>query len=259
VSKKKSSFTVSEVARLANISVRALHHYDDIGLLRPSGRSQAGYRLYEPADVQRLQQVMSFKLLGFPLEEIRRLLGDPDFDVREALLLQRRLLVEKAEQVQTLVAAVDAALAALTEGTKKKDAATMFRPFADFDPALYEEETKERWGDTDAYREAARRTARYTPEQWAELKDQSDGLYRELAARLAAGAAATDPAVMDIAERHRLHIERWFYPCSMDLHRGLGELYVSDARFMKNIDRYRPKLAEFLRDAISANADRARK
>ena len=257
MSKKKSFFTVSEVARLANISVRALHHYDEIGLLRPSGRSEAGYRLYAPADVQRLQQVMSFRLLGFPLEEIRRLFGDPEFDVRAALLLQRRLLTEKLEQAQALVAAVDAALDALNESTNKPEVETMFRPFADFDPTVYEKEAQERWGDTDTHREAARRTARYSREQWAELRAEADGLYQALAARLAAGDPPTAPAVMDLAERHRLHIERWFYPCPTALHRGLGELYVNDPRFTQNIDRYGPGLAKFLREAFSANAERA--
>jgi DNA-binding transcriptional MerR regulator len=256
VSSKKASFTVSEVARMANISVRALHHYDEIGLLCPSGRSRAGYRLYAPADLQRLQQVMSWKVLGFPLEEIRRLLGNPEFDMRAALLLQRRLLAEKAERVQTLIAAVDAALAALAKGRKKMDGTKLFEAFGDFDPTLYEEEVNERWSNTDAYRESARRTAQYTKEQWAQLKDESDRIYRGLAAQLEAGASPADPAAMDLAERHRLHIERWFYPCASDLHRGLGELYVSDPRFTKNIDRYRSGLASFLRDAISANADR---
>src|SRR5215470_15996204 len=122
------SLTVSEVARMANVSIRALHFYDEIGLVRPSGRSQAGYRLYAPADLQRLQQVMSFKVLGFPLAEISRLLGDRDFDVRAALELQRRLLSEKAEQVQTLIAAVDAALVTMKKGSKM-DETEMFEAF----------------------------------------------------------------------------------------------------------------------------------
>jgi DNA-binding transcriptional MerR regulator len=253
---KKTSFTVSEIARMANISVRALHHYDEIGLLRPSGRTQAGYRLYAPADLQRLQQIMSFKILGFPLEEIRRLLGDPDFDVRAALQLQRRLLTEKAAQVQTLIAAVDTTLAGLKKGKTRMDDEKMFEPFADFDPTLYEEEAKERWGDTDAYREAQRRTARYTPQQWSALKAESDRIYRALATQLEAGSSPTDPAVVDLAEQHRQHIERWFYPCTKELHRGLGDLYVADPRFTKNIDRYRAGLASFLREAIVANAGR---
>jgi DNA-binding transcriptional MerR regulator len=255
---KKGALTVSEVARLANISVRALHHYDEIGLVRPSGRSGAGYRLYAPADLARLQQVMSFKVLGFPLEEIRRLLGDSKFDLRAALELQRRLLVEKSEQVQMLVAAVDAALAALEKGTKKMDGTKMFGAFGGFDPAIYEEEAKKRWGENDAHRESAKRTARYTKKQWAELTAESDGIYQAIAAALDRGESPTDAALVELAERHRLHIERWFYPCSKEMHRKLGELYVDDPRFRKNIDRHRSGLAAALRDAIAANAARKR-
>jgi DNA-binding transcriptional MerR regulator len=197
---------------------------------------------------------MSFKLLGFPLEEIRRLLSDPTFDVRAALELQRRLLTEKTEEVRALIGAVDAALAALDKGEGDMDDAVKFAPFGDFDPALYEEEARERWGDTAAYREAARRTAGYGPTQWAEVQAESDGIYRALAVRLAAGAAPTEAAVAELAERHRRHIDRWFYPCSMELHRALGEMYVSDERFTRNLDRYGAGLARFLRDAIAANA-----
>jgi DNA-binding transcriptional MerR regulator len=254
---KRTSFTVSEVAALAKISVRALHHYDEIGLLRPSGRSHAGYRLYSTKDLLRLQQVMSFKVLGFPLEEIRRLLADPGFDVREALTLQRQLLAEKAGQVQALIAAVDAALAGLDNRRKKMESDKLFRAFDGFDPKLYEEEARERWGHTDAYRESMQRTARYTTAEWTELKAEADSIYRALAQVMSAGTPATDASVMALAEKHRQHIERWFYPCSSELHRGLGELYVGDARFTKNIDRYGAGLAAFLRDAIVANCGRA--
>ncbi len=135
----------------------------------------------------------------------------------------------------------------------------LFEAFEGFDPKIYEEEVKQRWGETEAYRESRRRTARYTKEQWSELKGEADAISRALAERLAAGAAATETAVLELAERHRRHIERWFYPCSYELHRGLGELYVSDARFTKNIDRARPGLAMFLREAIVANAARHEK
>lgn len=250
------SQTVSQVARLAGISVRTLHHYDEIGLLRPSGRSEAGYRLYEQSDLQRLQQVLFFKELGFPLEEITRILGDPAFDLRAALLMQRQLLTERATRVQALIGAVDAALDSLEKGTvmTKEE---MFEVFGDFDPTRYEQETHERWGNTDAYKESARRTARYTKKDWEQLKAEGDALQHELAAQLDAGRPPTDPAVMALAERHRDYISRWFYPCSHELHRGLGELYVNDPRFTANIDRVRPGLAAFTRDAFRANAERA--
>jgi DNA-binding transcriptional MerR regulator len=250
------SLTVSQVARLAGVSVRTLHHYDEIGLLAPSGRSEAGYRLYEQPDLQRLQQVLFFKELGFPLEEIARIVRDPAFDLRAALLMQRRLLTERASRVQALIRAVDAALDSFEKGTAMTKE-EMFEVFGDFDPAKYEDEARERWGDSEAYKESARRTARYTKKDWEQIKAEGDQIQRELAAHLEAGRAPTDPAVMAVAERHRAYIGRWFYPCSYELHRGLGELYVNDPRFTATFDKVRPGLAEFTRDAFRANAERA--
>src|SRR5690349_6833670 len=110
------AFTVSQVARLSGVSVRALHHYDEIGLLRPSGRSSSGYRLYDDADLDRLQQILFFRELEFPLPEILRILGDPDFDLRAALQMQRQMLAERTVRTNALIAAVDAAIARLEKG-----------------------------------------------------------------------------------------------------------------------------------------------
>ncbi|QSQ24497.1 MerR family transcriptional regulator [Pyxidicoccus parkwayensis] len=249
------ALTVSQVARLAKVSVRALHHYDEIGLLSPSERSEAGYRLYTQADLQRLQQVLFFRELEFPLEEIRRILGEPSFDLRSALLMQRQLLSERSARLDALLIAVDAALDALEKG-RHMDQEKMFEAFGDFDPAKYEAEVKERWGDTEAYKESARRTKRYTKQDWKVLKEEMDGLQKALAELLGAGRAPTDVAAMDLVEAWRQHISKWFYPCSYAMHRGLGALYVSDHRFTENIDRVRPGLARFTRDAIIANAER---
>jgi DNA-binding transcriptional MerR regulator len=249
------SLTVSQVARLAGVSVRTLHHYDEIGLLVPSGRSEAGYRLYEEPDLQRLQQVLFFKELGFPLEEIARIVRDPAFDLRAALQMQRRLLTERASRVQALIRAVDAALDSLEKGTAMTKE-EMFEVFGDFDPAQYEDEVRERWGNTEAYKESARRTKHYTKKDWEQIKDESGQIILELAAQMEAGRAPTDPAVMALAERHRAHIDRWFYPCSHEMHRGLGELYVNDPRFTATFEKVRAGLAEFTRDAFRANAER---
>src|SRR3954452_24844647 len=115
------ALTVSQVARMTGVSVRALHHYDEIGLLRPSGRSDAGYRLYGPADLERLQQVLFFRELGFPLEEIARIVTDPGFDLGTALRMQREMLGQKLVRTHALIAAVDAALARLQEGGATMD------------------------------------------------------------------------------------------------------------------------------------------
>lgn len=246
--------TVSRAARLAGVSVRTLHHYDEIGLLRPSARNASGYRFYGQSDLQRLQQILFFKELGFPLEEIQRLLADPGFDLRAALQMQRQILREKSARMQQLLGAVDRALEALDRGqTMTKE--EMFEVFGD-DPSRHEAEAEQRWGDTEAHRESRRRTAGYGKQDWARMKEEADGIYQKLAAAAEAGLAPGDLASMDAAEEHRLHIERWFYPCPRAMHRALGEMYVGDPRFTGFFERIRPGLAAFARDAFRANADR---
>lgn len=249
------SLKVSEVARLAGISVRTLHHYDELGLVRPSARSDAGYRLYAPPDLERLQQVLFFRELGFPLEEIQRIVADPDFDVTAALRMQRRLLTERAERVRALIAAVDAAMDAREKGTTMTHEERL-QVFGDFDPAQYEAEAREKWGDTDAYKESARRTRKHTRADWEQIGAEIKALFTDLATLAQRGVAPTEAAAMDVAERHRAHVSRWFYPCPPALHKGLGELYVSDARFQDSIDRHHPGLAAYACAAWRANAAR---
>jgi hypothetical protein len=128
--------------------------------------------------------------------------------------------------------------------------------FDGFDPAKYEAEAKERWGHTEAYKESMKRTKRYTEADWRRLKDEQDGIYRDAAAAMTSGKGTDDGEVMDIAERHRLLIDRWFYPCSSAMHLGLADLYEADARFAETIDRYAMGLTPFLSAAIRANARR---
>lgn len=247
------SYTVGRVAALAGVSVRTLHHYDAIGLLSPSGRSEAGYRLYTHADLERLQQVLFFRELGFALEDIGRVMKDPSYDLGSALLTQRRMLEERALRTKAMIESVDAALEALAKGETMKPE----NMFGSFDPTRYQEEAMERWSHTEAYRESAKRTRRYREEDWQTIQQELHQVLQELAERLARGQAPTDPAVMDLAERHRTHIDRWFYPCSPSMHQGLGEMYVADPRFAETIERHGEGLAAFLRDAIKANAARS--
>jgi DNA-binding transcriptional MerR regulator len=246
------AFTVSQVARLAGISVRALHHYDEIGLLRPSGRSEAGYRLYDEKDVERLQQVMFFRALEFPLEEIARIMTDPDFDVGAALRMQRQLLAGKAVQVRGLIAAVDAAIARLEKGeTMAED--QIAEMFEGFDPKEYEEEAERRWGDTKEWKQSKQRTARYTKQDWLRIKAEGEVIYHQLATLMGAGKAPGSTEAMDAAELHRQYISRWFYDCRAAVHRGLGELYVADPRFTANLDKVASGLADYCRQAFAAN------
>jgi DNA-binding transcriptional MerR regulator len=251
-----AALTVGEVARLAHVSVRTLHHYDDLGLLTPSGRSEAGYRLYAMPDLERLQHILFYKELGFALDEIGELLVDPAFDRRRALVAQRELIAAQAARYHAMLDLVDRTLDALEGGTTmtKED---MFEVFGDFHPAEYDDEVEERWGNTDAYKESARRTKGYTKQDWQRFKAESEAVNAAISALMDAGVPPDDPRAMDAVERHRLQIDRWFYPCSHKMHVGLGEMYVADPRFAANYEKARPGMAEYVRAAIRANAVRA--
>lgn len=249
------AWTIGEVARMARVTVRTLHHYDEIGLLVPSARSDAGYRLYDDDDLLRLQQILIGRTLGLSLEQIRRSLDDPSFDRRRVLLEQRAELTRRAERTAAMIRAIDEALAFI-DGRKGDEAMDMKALFDGFDPSQYEEEAKRRWGHTEAYEESMRRTQRFSEEDWKRLRDEQSALYAEAAALLRAGTPPDSTEAMDVAERFRLSIDRWFYPCSHEMHRNLAALYESDPRFAENMDKHGRGLTAFLTQAIRANAAR---
>lgn len=257
---KRRSYQVKEVARLTGVSVRALHHYDEIGLLVPSSHTDAGYRLYDDRDLLRLQQILIGRELGLPLEEIKRSLDDPHFDRQAALRKQRRELEKSAARAAAMLRAVDAALAAFaTEGERtmtdmSKDEITAL--FEGFDPSQYESEVNERWGTTDAYEESARRTSKYTQADWERYKAEADAILNHAARLFRSGVSPREAEAGAVAERHRLSIDRWFYPCSPGMHAGLADLYEADARFTQNIDKYTPGLTAWWVAAIRENSSR---
>jgi MerR family transcriptional regulator, thiopeptide resistance regulator len=253
--KGQRTFQVREVAEIAGVSVRALHHYDAIGLLVPKVRSDAGYRLYDEDDLLRLQQILIGRELGLPLEEIRRLLDDPELDRRQALVEQRAKLEQRLEHTAAMIRAVDAALSLLgtDEGGETMNMKDLFNGF---DHSRYEEEARQRWGHTDAYKESTKRVSRYTPEDWKRHQAEQASIYGDAYAALSAGKAPDSVEAMDVAERHRLAIERWFYPCPHDMHVGLADMYEADSRFAENIDKFGAGLTAFLSAAIRANARR---
>ena len=244
------AFTVGELARLTGVTVRALHHYDEIGLVRASQRTAAGYRLYDGDDVLRLQRVLLYRELGMPLDEIAAAIDD-DADREELLRRHRDALLEKRARIDRMLAALDAALVDLERGTKMTSE-DVKKLFAGFDPAAYEEEARQRWGQTDAYKESARRTQSYGPQDWAQIRAEAEAIYQRIADLMKAGTAVTEPAVQAAVDDHRRHIERWFYPCSKEMHKGLGQMYVADQRFTENLDKIAPGFARYLSEAIAA-------
>jgi DNA-binding transcriptional MerR regulator len=240
-------FTVGDLAKLTGITVRALHHYDEIGLVRPSQRPPAGYRLYDDADVHRLQQVMLFRELGLPLDDIAAAI-DQATPRDELLRRHRHALLAKRARIDAMLASLDH----LQETTPMQpdDVKSMFDGF---DPTQHEDEARERWGETDAYKESARRTATYGKPEWDQIKRDAATIYAALAAEMTAHTPVTDPRVQALVEQHRQHIDRWFYPCSKQMHKALGAMYVADPRFTANIDKTAAGLAHYFSTAIDAS------
>jgi DNA-binding transcriptional MerR regulator len=247
--------TVGRLARLAGVSVRTLHHYDEIGLLTPHERTANGYRQYAEADLERLQQILFYRELGFPLEEIATILDDPDTDSLDHLRRQHALLVKRGGQVAEMIAAVEKAMEAVTVGISLTPE-ERFEVFGEHDPDQYAAEAERRWGDTQAYRESRRRTAAYTKEDWKRAMARQQGNTQRLGEAKRSGLPPTSQPAMDLAEEHRLAIDQWFYECGYAMHRKLGEMYVEDERFTQYYENVEPGLAGWVRDAIAANADR---
>ncbi|GAA1964822.1 MerR family transcriptional regulator [Kitasatospora viridis] len=248
-------YSVGQVAKIAKVTVRTLHHYDGIGLLSPSGRTAAGYRRYRDGDLDRLQQILFYRALGFPLEEIAAILDDPDSRPRDHLRRQHALLRDRIRQLEELATAVEHAMEAEKMGIQltPEEKFELFGP--DYDES-WEQEAEQRWGNTEAWAESQRRTGSYSKEDWARIQVEADALNERLAAALKAGLPASGEEAMDLAEEHRRHICDNFYDCTPAIHRGLGCLYTDDPRFTANFEKLAEGLAVWLREAITANADR---
>lgn len=247
------TYQVKEVADIAGVSVRTLHHYDAIGLLVPSRRSGAGYRLYDDDDLLRLQQIVIGRELGLTLEAIGRSLDDPAFDRRQALLAQRQQLERRAAETAEMLRAVDRALAVMQHPEGNPN---MQELFDGFDASKYDAEAEQRWGHTEAFQESKRRTAGYSADDWKRFGAEQAAILSDAFALLSAGERPDSAAATAVAERHRLAIDRWFYPCGFDLHRGLSDLYENDPRFAANLDKHGAGLTRFLIAAIRANSRR---
>ncbi|HEY3534031.1 MAG TPA: MerR family transcriptional regulator [Pedococcus sp.] len=246
--------TVGQVAERFDVTVRTLHHYDEIGLLEPTERSQAGYRLYTEDDLTRLQHVVVYRRLGFALEEIALLLEQPE-SVEHHLRRQRAAVQHRLDEMRDLVAAIDRALEKEGSGmrlTREEQKELFGEGYSD----EYAAEAEERWGDTAAWKQSQRRTSQYSKEDWAQVKAEMDAVNEAFVVAKRAGLPAASAEAMDAAEQHRSHIHDRFYDVSYDLHRGLADMYVADPRFAKTYDDLEAGLAAYVHDAIHANAAR---
>ncbi len=247
----KPAYTVHQLAAMAGISVRTLHHYDHVGLLTPSTRTAAGYRLYRKADLLRLQQILLFREFDLPLEEIRRILDDPGFDLVQSLAKHRRTLEERAERLAQLLNTVDRTIARLTEVDMSLTDAELYEGLPKEQVARWKREVDERY-DPKLVAESNRRVQAMNKEQWNDVKAEGDAVARRMAELM--GRPASDPEVQATIARQHAWIER-FYPCSAEIFQGLGQHYAEHPEFRANYDKYRTDLADFMRDAMAYYAE----
>ncbi|MFE3290654.1 MerR family transcriptional regulator [Rhodococcus sp. NPDC059234] len=252
---RESRLTVGEVARLVGVSVRTLHHYDEIGLVTPSGRTPSGYRSYSAPDVERLHRVLTYRELGFPLEEIATLLDDPSADALAHLRRQRELLAQRIDRLHQMAAAVEKMMEAKQMGIQltPEEQREIFGD--DWLGEEYAAEAEQRWGNTDAWKQSQARSATFSKDDWKAVKAEADQLNLDLAAALAEGVAADSDRAAALADRHLESIRR-HYDCGYDMQVCLAEMYVADERFRQHYDDVAAGLAQYLHDVIVANAAR---
>lgn len=250
------SYRIKEVADMAGVSVRTLHYYDQIGLLKPGFVTTKGYRFYTDKDLGRLQQILFFKELAFNLQEIKDILDNPGFDKRQALKTHRELLLEKKKRLEKIIKLVGRTIESI-EGEIEMNKNEMFDGFditeIERHKEKYAEETKQKYRNTDAYKESEKKTSKYTKDDWARIVAKGDEIYKKLATLMA--KAPSDPKVQELVKEKRQYITDNFYNCTPEIFRGLGELYVYDERFTANIDKYKSGLAKFLSEAIQCYCD----
>ena len=237
-------FSVSETARLTGVSVRTLHYYDQIGLLSPGMVTETGYRYYGKEEIGRLQQILFYRELDFSLKDIMKIMCTSDYDKSEALQKQQELLRLKKDRLDRLIGLLDDLL--------KGEDTMSFKEFDKSDiekaKAEYEEEVKQRWGKTDAYRQNQEKSAGYSESDWNTIMQKSEIILQKFAQHM-----EEDPGtdkVQELVKEWQTFITEFYYDCTNEILAGLGEMYTADERFQKNMDKFQAGTAEFMSRAI---------
>lgn len=229
---------IKEFAQLTGVSVRTLHYYDEIGLLKPSEvDAQTGYRFYDENAFERMQEILFYRELDFSLKTIAEILSSPDYDKQQALSRQRKLLLAKKERLEQLIATLDSVEEGMGFMKTKNEYEALKNQYA--------EEAKQRWGNTDAYQESESRNT-----DFSKSAPLLDAVFEEFAELNRAGASPESEPAKIMAEKLQQCITDNFYTCTDEILKGLGQMYVTDDRFTKNIDRHGEGTAEFVSACI---------
>lgn len=239
---------IREFAKLTGVSVRTLHYYDEIGLLKPySVDEQNGYRCYDEQCLQRMQEILFYRELDFPLKSISEILSSPDYDKHDALKEQKRLLELKKKRLERLIDALEGAV-------KGENMSMNIFDNSEFEAQRekYAKEAKEKWGGTAAYKESAEKTAGYGKDKWKEVNDGMNDIIREFAECRKSGAAPSAPSAQALVKKWQDFISENYYACTKEILAGLGEMYIADERFRENIDKQGDGTAVFISEAIKS-------
>jgi MerR family transcriptional regulator, thiopeptide resistance regulator len=245
-------YTVKQLSDLAEVSVRTLHYYDEIGLLRPSKVGENHYRYYDDNALLRLQQILFYREMGVELMQIKDILDSENFDVVAALRSHRKALQEKIERLENLVGTVDTTIRYLggeVEMSKKQ----LFEAFSEEEQKQYEREARLQWGP-DTVNQSIKRWNSYTESQRQAIGEEGAQVYADLVKAIEAGTPPEDAEVQEILKRWHNHT-RYFYEPTLEILRGLGEMYNTDARFIANFTKLHPDLPQYLQDSITQYVD----
>ncbi|QKG23963.1 MerR family transcriptional regulator [Actinomadura verrucosospora] len=249
----EDGLTVGRAAALVGVSVKTLHHWDAVGLVRPGGHTAAGYRVYAADDIARIHRVLVYRELGFPLAEIARILDDPSADARDHLRRQRAELERRAGRLREMARAVDRMLDALDSGLRLTPEEQVEIFGADWRPE-WVEDARDRWGGSAQWTQYAERAAGMTAQDWKDVAARTEAFNADLAAARRAGAVPGSAEANALAERHRALMATYF-DCTHAMHACLGRMFADDPGFAGYYDAVEPGLALWFRDTIFANAE----
>ena len=245
-------YTVQQLAKIAGVSVRTLHHYDHIGLLKPSSRNAARYRFYGEAELLRLQQILFFRELDCSLDDIARILDSPGFDPIDALEAHREELKKRAKRLDKLLETIDKTLRKLKGAKMEMSDQELYGGLSKEQAEAYAEEARQRW-DPKLVDETNARVKKWSKEKWARVNKEIDEIMRQLAALM--GNPVEERKVQALVARHRAYLNN-FYEVKPGMYRGLGKLYTEDPRFRAYFEKYRAGLADYLALAIEFYCDK---
>lgn len=240
------SYTINQLAKMANVSVRTLHHYDQIGLLGSARNEKNQYRIYEESDLLRLQQILFFRELDFKLEDIKAIISSPNFDIAGALRDHKQMILLKRKRLDALMKTIDKTINKITNKKNMKDE-ELYDSFTKEEMNELAEEARQRWGHTAAYKESEKKMRSMTKEQMNAIKKEADGILKMAVSVIDKDVRSEE--VQEVIALHYKHLSNFYTP-NPEMYRGLAEMYITDPRFKKHFEEYHPSLPQFMHDAM---------